>query len=206
MAQGHLARFATLRLLLVAGEAMPPRDAVRTAKRFPRLLVVNGYGPTENNYTTEYRVRARDAEDAPVPIGTPIDNTTVYLLDTAQRLVPPGIVGELCTGGDGLALGYVGRTDLTAERFASPCGCPTGDASACIRTGDLARHRADGVLEVPRPRRRAGEAARESRRARGGRADDRDRDRRARGGGGGRRRGGGGAVAGRARRRAPCAW
>jgi amino acid adenylation domain-containing protein len=146
LAQGHLARFATLRLLLVAGEAMPPRDAVRTAKRFPRLLVVNGYGPTENNYTTEYRVRARDAEDAPVPIGTPIDNTTVYLLDAAQRLVPPGMVGELCTGGDGLALGYVGRTDLTAERFVT-VRLPNGRRERVYRTGDLARHRADGVLE-----------------------------------------------------------
>ena len=146
MAQGHLARLATLRLLLVAGEAMPPRDAVRTAKRFPRLLVVNGYGPTENNYTTEYRVRARDAEDAPVPIGTPIDNTTVYVLDAAQRLVPPGMVGELCTGGDGLALGYVGRPDLTDERFVT-VRLPNGKRERVYRTGDLARHRADGVLE-----------------------------------------------------------
>ncbi|MBK7905136.1 MAG: amino acid adenylation domain-containing protein [Gemmatimonadetes bacterium] len=146
MAQTQLARFATLRLLLVAGEAMPPREAVRAARRYPRLLVVNGYGPTENNYTTEYRVRGRDAEDAPVSIGRPIDNTTVYLLDAAQRLVPPGMVGELCTGGDGLALGYVGRADLTAERFVT-ARFPGGRRERVYRTGDLARHRADGTLE-----------------------------------------------------------
>lgn len=146
MAQFHLDRLASLRLLIVAGEAMPPREAVAVARRFPRLSVVNGYGPTENNYTTTYRVRRRDPVDRPVPIGRPIDNTTVYLLDASRRLVPPGMVGELCTGGDGLANGYVGRPDLTAERFVT-LRLPDGRTERVYRTGDLARHRPDGSIE-----------------------------------------------------------
>ena len=146
VAQFQLDRLASLRLLIVAGESMPPREAVATARRFPRLSVVNGYGPTENNYTTTYRVRRSDPDDRPVPIGRPIDNTTVYLLDAALRLVPPGMVGELCTGGDGLAIGYVGRPDLTAERFVT-LRLPDGRTERVYRTGDLARHRPDGSIE-----------------------------------------------------------
>ncbi|WP_460060033.1 AMP-binding protein, partial [Thermobifida fusca] len=102
----------------------------------------NVYGPTETTiWSTADRVRS----GAPVTIGVPMANTRVYVLDAGLRLVPPGVAGELYIAGEGVAWGYHGRFDLTAQRFvADPYGPP---GSRMYRTGDVVRWRSDGRLD-----------------------------------------------------------
>ncbi|TDU91247.1 amino acid adenylation domain-containing protein [Kribbella voronezhensis] len=120
------------------GEALPPDLAVRLQGVVGELW--NLYGPTE---TTVWSTREH-ITSAEVTVGRPISNTCVYVLDDRLRPVPLGAVGELCIGGAGVALGYHGKPELTAERFVPN---PFGDGRI-YRTGDLARWRSDGRLEV----------------------------------------------------------
>ncbi len=124
---------------LCGGEAMSPRLGRELAAA--TLQAWNVYGPTETTiWSTSWRLLP-DAEQ--VPIGRPLGNTQLYILDAAMEPVPIGAVGELWIGGHGLARGYHGRPDLTAERFvASPFG-----AGRLYRTGDLARYRSTGDVE-----------------------------------------------------------
>uniref|UniRef100_UPI00037C28AD non-ribosomal peptide synthetase n=1 Tax=Nocardiopsis chromatogenes TaxID=280239 RepID=UPI00037C28AD len=126
--------------VLVGGEALPPDLADTLASRARE--VTNLYGPTETTiWSTASPVHAGE----PVVIGTPIANTGVYILGPDLRPVPPGVPGDLYISGAGLALGYDGRPDLTAERFtACPFGAP---GERMYRTGDLARWRTDGALD-----------------------------------------------------------
>ncbi|TWP48426.1 amino acid adenylation domain-containing protein [Lentzea tibetensis] len=124
--------------MLVGGEALPP--ALASSMRERGAQVINLYGPTETTiWSTVHALRGRPG--AP-PIGRPIWNTSVYVLDSGLRPVPPGVPGELYIGGEGLARGYHRRPSLTAERFVA---CPFG--GRMYRTGDLARWGADGELE-----------------------------------------------------------
>ncbi|HKK07454.1 MAG TPA: amino acid adenylation domain-containing protein, partial [Gemmatimonadota bacterium] len=127
---------------LSGGETLPPDLARELLERTGELW--NVYGPTEATvWATRHRVRAADG---PVPIGRPIANTQVYVLDGNLRPVPAGVPGELCIGGLGVARGYRDRPDLTAERFVpDPFGHGPGDR--LYRTGDVARWRHDGTLE-----------------------------------------------------------
>ncbi|KHJ59600.1 non-ribosomal peptide synthetase, partial [Burkholderia glumae] len=105
------------------------------------------YGPTENTtFSTTCEITADDARLPRLPIGRPIANTRVYLLDAHGQPVPLGAAGELHLGGDGAALGYLGRPDLSAERFLADPFDPTPGARL-YRTGDLARYLPDGRLE-----------------------------------------------------------
>ncbi|MDZ4770850.1 MAG: amino acid adenylation domain-containing protein [Chloroflexota bacterium] len=124
--------------VIVGGEALSAAHALRAHARGLRLT--NGYGPTENTtFTTFHHVTGQ--EISAIPIGRPIANTQVYLLDDALNLVPIGVVGELAAGGDGVARGYRNRPELTAERFIDH---PL--YGRLYRTGDYAVWRSDGSI------------------------------------------------------------
>ncbi|MGA5423604.1 condensation domain-containing protein [Streptomyces lavendulocolor] len=131
--------FEGLGTLLVGGDVLSCRHVALLRAACPRLRILNAYGPTENTtFTTVFPVE-RDHRTA-IPIGRPISGTTVLVLDAEGRPTAPGQVGELYTAGPGLARGYLGRPDLTAERFV------TIDGVRHYRTGDLVSADADGVL------------------------------------------------------------
>uniref|UniRef100_UPI0013DB290B non-ribosomal peptide synthase/polyketide synthase n=1 Tax=Pyxidicoccus caerfyrddinensis TaxID=2709663 RepID=UPI0013DB290B len=130
--------------VLTGGEVLPMERA-RERLASGRSLV-NAYGPTENTtFSTCHRLeRVEQVGARSVPIGRPIRNTTTYVLDEAMQPVPVGVPGELYVGGDGLAVGYLGRPELTAERFVPH---PFRDGERLYRTGDGVRWLADGTLE-----------------------------------------------------------
>ena len=131
--------------LMIGGEALSAEHVMRAHRALPATTLMNGYGPTENTvFSCTYPI-PRGTIGPNVPIGRPIANTQVYLLDEDLSPVPVGVIGEICVGGPGLARGYLNRPALTAERFiANPFGEP---GSRLYRTGDLARHLVDGTLE-----------------------------------------------------------
>ncbi len=139
---------ASLTRVICSGEALSQRQRDRFAAQFGRPLF-NLYGPTETSVDSTAWACAEDS-GGPPPIGRPIANTRVFVLDAALRPVPPGVTGELYIAGAGLARGYLGRAGLTSERFVA-CPFPGRDAGACgqrmYRTGDLARWRRDGSLD-----------------------------------------------------------
>jgi amino acid adenylation domain-containing protein len=139
--------FSGLRHLLFGGEAVDPRWVGHVLRNGPPARLLHVYGPTENTtFSTWHHVTAV-AEGAPtLPIGGPIGNTQVYVLDQGLEPVPVGVTGELYVAGAGLAQGYLNRPALTAERFvADPYACESG--ARMYRTGDLVRWRAAGTLE-----------------------------------------------------------
>ncbi|GGM54574.1 hypothetical protein GCM10012275_27140 [Longimycelium tulufanense] len=139
--------FATVTHLLVGGESLDARWVRRVLVSGPPRRFLNAYGPTENTtFSTWQLVREVPEGDTTVPIGRPVSNTQVYLLDEQLRPVDVGETGELYLGGDGLALGYLNRPELTRERFVPNPFSHVPDARL-FRSGDLARYRTDGVLE-----------------------------------------------------------
>ncbi|HEY9405348.1 MAG TPA: amino acid adenylation domain-containing protein [Pyrinomonadaceae bacterium] len=129
---------------LCGGEALARELAARLLATGVELW--NMYGPTETTiWSAVHQVAHDGVTEATEPIGRPINNTQLYVVDRQMRPVPVGVAGELYIGGEGLALGYVGRGDLTAEKFIpDPFGVTPG--ARLYRTGDLARYRADGSL------------------------------------------------------------
>ncbi|GAA3708023.1 amino acid adenylation domain-containing protein [Streptomyces tremellae] len=140
-----LGALRSLRSLLVGGEAFPSGLAQRLLDALPEVRVFNMYGPTETTiWSTAHPLDATlDGHPDTIPIGRPIANTQVRVVDGRGRPLPAGVAGELWIGGDGVAAGYIGRPELTAERFV-----PEPDGSGRFyRTGDRARWRPDGSLE-----------------------------------------------------------
>ncbi|MGH9363210.1 MAG: non-ribosomal peptide synthetase, partial [Thermoanaerobaculia bacterium] len=147
MVEGHLERLRPLRQLLAGGDVLSAVHVRRALAGLPGVTLINGYGPTEGTtFTCCHTVRAAPAEGASVPIGRPIANTRAYVLDEALRPAPVGIVGQLYAAGDGLASGYFGRPELTAERFV-PDPVSGEPGARLYRTGDLARWLPGGELE-----------------------------------------------------------
>lgn len=131
---------ANVRHLFIGGEALPS-SLLMDLRKATSASVENMYGPTETTIWSS--TTPANVSEGVVPLGRPIANTQLYVLDAAQRPVPPGIAGELYIGGDGVARGYHNRPDLTAERFLPN---PFADGRF-YRTGDLARFIADGALQ-----------------------------------------------------------
>ena len=134
-----------LRSAIVAGEACPGSLVARHRAVFGDAMLVNEYGPTECSvWSSAHWCMAADAAAPTVAIGRPIANARLYVLDAGLSPVPVGVLGELYIGGVGLARGYLNRAGLTAERFVAS---PFGTGERLYRSGDVARWRADGVLE-----------------------------------------------------------
>jgi aspartate racemase len=147
MVDQRLSDLSPVRQLLAGGDKLSARHVRRALDGLPDCRVINGYGPTENTtFTCCHVMRPGDHVPDSVPIGRPISNTTVYVLDEQLRAVPPGTVGELYAGGDGVALGYLNNEQATAEKFVRD-PFVADEAARMYRTGDLARISEDGVLE-----------------------------------------------------------
>jgi amino acid adenylation domain-containing protein len=168
LAHAAPATFAPLRRLLFGGEAADPSAVRAVLDAQPPQRLLNAYGPTESTtFTTMYHATVVAPDATTVPIGRPIDNTQIYVLDRAMRPAPIGVAGELYIGGAGLVRDYLGRPDLTAARFVPNPFATTEDErrktndeaaerpcvlrpSSCVRlykTGDRVRWRSDGVIE-----------------------------------------------------------
>ncbi|MFJ2590897.1 amino acid adenylation domain-containing protein [Streptomyces sp. NPDC087538] len=146
MAEEAPGAFAGVREVWAGGDVVPPEAVRRVMDHCPDTTVVNGYGPTETTtFATTHRIHRPLDYAGAIPIGEPLDNHRLYVLDAALRLVPPGAPGELYIAGAGLAQGYLNRASLTADRFvADPYG-PAG--TRMYRTGDLVRWNLEGSLE-----------------------------------------------------------
>jgi amino acid adenylation domain-containing protein len=140
--------FGQLRYLLVGGDVLDPLKIqhVLSAESAPARLI-NGYGPTETTtFAATYGITAPVDMARSIPIGRPIANTRIYILDRHGEPVPAGVTGELYIGGSGVARGYLNNPALTAERFMPDPFCDEPDAKM-YKTGDLGRWLADGTIE-----------------------------------------------------------
>ncbi|MFZ0750089.1 MAG: amino acid adenylation domain-containing protein, partial [Pyrinomonadaceae bacterium] len=147
MVDERLEDFSSVRQLLAGGDVLSVPHVRRAAKALTSGHVINGYGPTEGTtFTCCYPVRDALKLHDSVPIGRPIANTQVYLLDQELRPVPIGIPGELYLGGAGVARGYLHQSALTAERFI-PHPFSEEGGQRLYRTGDRVRYTAEGVIE-----------------------------------------------------------
>ena len=149
MVEGDLTGLAPVRQLLTGGDVVSAPHARKALRAHPHCRLVNCYGPTEGTtFTTCFALgpSAALAASSSVPIGRPIANTSVYVLDDHLNPVPLGISGELHIGGDGLARHYLGDPALTAERFI-PNPFSDEPGARLYRTGDLARYLPDGNIE-----------------------------------------------------------
>lgn len=137
---------ASLRHVVLCGEVFPVALAAAATERLIGATLHNAYGPTEGTVMNTWWSVVPGESGATVPIGAPLGTSTAYVADERMNLAPAGVPGELYLGGEQLARGYLGRQDLTAERFVpDPFGTRPG--GRLYRTGDLARYRPDGSLE-----------------------------------------------------------
>jgi amino acid adenylation domain-containing protein len=139
--------FSELRCVLFGGEACEPNWIAEIIKHGPPEKLLHVYGPTENTtFSTYHSISQVPRNAATMPIGSPISNTTAYVLDKHLNPVPVGAIGELYHGGDGLAEGYLNRPDLTAEKFI-PHPFAKNPGERIYRTGDIVRFLASGDIE-----------------------------------------------------------
>ena len=135
--------FEGLRYLLVGGDVLNPYYINKIRRKYSNLNVINGYGPTENTtFSTCFTIDREYRES--IPIGTPISNSTAYIVGRNNELAPIGVYGELWVGGDGVARGYLNNPELTKQKFIDN---PFVSSGRIYRTGDLARWLPDGNIE-----------------------------------------------------------
>ena len=142
-----LDQLKSVRYLLAGGDVLSVSHVQRALEHLEKCSLINGYGPTENTtFTCCYNISSSVLTGKSIPIGRPIANTQVYVLDSHHQPVPMGVPGELYAGGDGLARGYFNRPELSKQRFiAHPF---SSDPHARLyRTGDLVRYLPDGTIE-----------------------------------------------------------
>ena len=133
--------------VLAGGEVLSTDSVGQLLGQRESGVVINGYGPTENTtFACCHAMTHADQVGASVPIGRPIANTQVYVVDRGQQLVPVGVAGELLIGGDGLAWGYLNQPGVTAEKFV-PHPFSQAPGARVYRSGDQVRWRAEGMLE-----------------------------------------------------------
>jgi len=137
----------TTKVFVIGGENLLAESLLLWRKFAPAIRLINEYGPTETVVgCCTYEVGADDPASGSVPIGRPIANTQLYILDRYMNPVPIGVIGELYIGGAGVARGYLNRPELNKERFlADPFSGQIG--ARLYKTGDVARYRNDGILE-----------------------------------------------------------
>ncbi|HEX3130821.1 MAG TPA: non-ribosomal peptide synthetase [Thermoanaerobaculia bacterium] len=141
---GSAADLSGVTRIFLGGERLPPELFARTAMTLPGAEIWNLYGPTEG---TANAAAARLVQGGPVVLGRPLDGVRIHLLDRRGHLVPPGVAGEICLGGSGVARGYLGRPERTAERFVPDPFSPAS-GERLYRTGDLGRLTPKGELEL----------------------------------------------------------
>ncbi len=143
--QEKIEAFEKIRYVIAGGDIISSQQVSRLVKTYKDIKVVNGYGPTENTViSTACIITDEWDENKTVPIGKPVTNSTAYIMDKNNKLLPIGVPGELCVGGDGVARGYLNREELTSEKFILN---PYVEGERIYKTGDLARWLPDGNLE-----------------------------------------------------------
>ena len=136
-----------LNVLLAGGDVLSPEHVQRITTELPNCTLINGYGPTENTtFTCCYTIPIDKDSGNSVPIGRPIPQTQVYVLDTHQYLTPRGVPGELCTSGRGLGRGYYQQPALTAEKFI-PHPYSTEPGARLYRSGDTVKYQPNSLLQ-----------------------------------------------------------
>lgn len=155
--------FAGLRNLLIGGDKLSPKHVNMVKTAFPELRIINGYGPTENT-TFSICHTINEFYTVDIPLGKPVANSQVYIINNHQKLCPIGIQGEIYLAGDGLALGYLNQPELTASKFVTLAELPgerlyrTGDVGRWLENGEVAfMGRTDCQLKIKGFRIEAGE-------------------------------------------------
>jgi amino acid adenylation domain-containing protein len=134
--------FTGLQVVLAGGDRLSPPHIAQLKQLYPTITVINGYGPTENTTFSLTHVIGETVGDN-IPVGRPISNSTAYIFNPEGRLLPVGAVGEICVGGDGLAIGYLNQPELTAEKFTDN---PYRPGERMYKTGDLGKWLPDGTV------------------------------------------------------------
>lgn len=147
MVEEQLENLKGVRQLLAGGDVLSPPHMAKALRKLGQTQFINGYGPTENTtFTCCHRITGPLSSSHSIPIGAPISNTQVYILDTQLQPSPMGISGELCIGGDGLARNYLNQPELTALKLV-PHPFSSAPGARLYRTGDRARWISSGVIE-----------------------------------------------------------
>ncbi|MGF9966589.1 amino acid adenylation domain-containing protein [Bacillus rhizoplanae] len=142
--ENSIEKLQSLKYVITAGEVLKFEHIGKVKRLMKVAAIENLYGPTEATiYATAYSVKAEDIGN-PIPIGKPISNCRMYIIDSANQPVPIGVAGELCIAGEGLAKGYFGNEELTQKKFIAD---PFVDGQKMYLTGDLAKWRPDGNIE-----------------------------------------------------------